>query len=334
MLKVSDIAKLLGETYQGEDIHVSGVSELDEADETSIVFLSDASMDRDAKVGLLISNFEPERIRYKAWINVKDVKLAMVKVLELYDWHAEVGEEGISEHAFVHESASIGEGTRIMYGAYIGKHANIGRNVRIFPFVYVGEYAVIGDGSIIYPHVYIGERVILGRNVIVHSGARIGADGFGYVNTKQGHLKIPQIGTVVVEDDVEIGANTTIDRATIGRTIVGKGTKIDNLVQIAHNVKIGRNCIIVAQTGIGGSTKIGDNVILAGQVGVADHTIIENNVIVTAKTGVSGKLKANGIYSSGIPQMDRKTYLRVVAILKKLPEMYELLRKIRAHLRF
>jgi len=323
-MKVSEIAKILKANFEGEDIEILNVSEIENANENSVVFLMDKKYDIEKNVGLLISSFKPERIKYKSIIIVSDVKDALIEVLKLFDWHKVSKEKFISKNAIINENVEIGEGTTIMDYVYISKNVKIGSNCLIYPFVYIGDNVKIGNNCIIYPNVYIGEFCIIGNNVILHSGVRIGSDGFGYYNNK----KIPQIGNVIIEDDVEIGANTCIDRATISSTIIKKGTKIDNLVQIAHNVIIGENCYIASQTGIAGSSKIGNNVILAGQVGVADHTIIEDNVILLAKTGVNGLIKGNKIYGSAIPPLERNEYLRIINIIKKLPEIYELFRSL------
>ncbi len=319
---------MLDSTVEGvEDAVVERVALPDNSDKSALVFLSDRKMDSDFQAGIIVSSFEPRNARYDALIRVPNVRLAMARILPLFDWHRRPSGR-ISERASIGRDVEIGEGTEIMDFAYVGNNVRIGRNVLIYPHVYIGDNVEIGDDTVIYPGAYVGERVSIGRRVIIHSGARIGADGFGYERTERGWEKIPQIGRVVIEDDVEIGANSTIDRATIGETRIGRGTKIDNLVQIAHNVVIDENSMIVAQTGIAGSTRIGKWVILAGQVGVADHVNVPDGVIATAKTGLSGRLKPNTVYSSGLPQMERTTYLRVVAILKRLPELYEKVRKI------
>ncbi len=323
-MKVSEIAKVLNKQFEGEDVELVGIKEIENADKDSIVFLSDRKYDIEKEVGLLISSFKANNIKYKAIIIVEDVKIAMIEVLKLFDWHKTSKNSYISEKAIILENVEIGKNTTIMEFVYVSKNVKIGENCLIYPFVYIGENVKIGNNCIIYPHVYIGEFCIIGNNVILHSGVKIGADGFGYYK----NMKIPQIGNVIIEDDVEIGANSCIDRATISSTIIKRGTKIDNLVQIAHNVIIGENCIIASQTGIAGSSKIGNNVILAGQVGVADHSIIEDNVIILAKTGVNGILKSNNIYGSGLPPLERTNYLRIINIFKKLPEIYELFKKL------
>jgi UDP-3-O-[3-hydroxymyristoyl] glucosamine N-acyltransferase len=204
--------------------------------------------------------------------------------------------------------------------------------VTIFPGVYVGENSSIGEDSILYSNVSIYPETVIGNRVILHSGVVVGADGFGYVKEGKKNVKVPQIGKVEIEDDVEIGPNTTIDRATLGKTIIRRGVKIDNLVMVAHNVVIGEDSIIVAQVGIAGSTKIGANVILAGQVGVADHIEIGDNVMVGAQSGVGQDLTANQAYT-GSPALPHREFLRVVTAFPKLPEMRRTLMTIEGRLK-
>jgi UDP-3-O-[3-hydroxymyristoyl] glucosamine N-acyltransferase len=203
--------------------------------------------------------------------------------------------------------------------AYISDNVTIGRDTIIYPGVFIGEGTVIGDGCTIYANVTIREKVTVGNRVIIHSGSVIGSDGFGYVWEEGRHYKIPQVGGVIIGEDVEIGANVTIDRATTGNTIIGRGTKIDNLVQIAHNVTIGERSIIVAQVGIAGSSEIGNFVTLAGQVGIPDHVKIADGCIIGAQAGVMGNL-SKGIYL-GSPAMPHRDWLRSTALFSKLPEL-------------
>jgi UDP-3-O-[3-hydroxymyristoyl] glucosamine N-acyltransferase len=204
--------------------------------------------------------------------------------------------------------------------------------VILYPGVFVGEDSSIGEESVLYPNVSIYPRTVIGKRVILHSGVVVGADGFGYVKEGKKNVKIPQMGKVEIEDDVEIGANTTIDRATLGKTIIRRGVKIDNLVQVAHNVVVGEDSIIVAQVGIAGSTKIGSNVTLGGQVGVADHVEIGDNVMVGAQSGVPSDLAPNQAYA-GSPVLPHREWLRVVNISPKLPEMRRTLIEIEKRLK-
>jgi UDP-3-O-[3-hydroxymyristoyl] glucosamine N-acyltransferase len=258
---------------------------------------------------------------------VKNPLLAAAKILAIFTQRPYVA-GGVSEMASVSPSAKVSTDATIHPFAFIGDEAEIGPRVIIHPFVSIGPQARIGDDCVIYPHVTIYPRCILGKRVIVHAGTIIGADGFGFVKDGEAHVKIPQVGIVEIEDDVEIGANCCIDRATFGKTIIKKGVKFDNLVQVGHNVQIGEHSIIVAQVGISGSTKIGKNVILAGQVGVVDHVEIGDNVMVGAQSGVYTDVPPNQVVS-GSPPLPHRQFLRVVAVWTKLPEMKKELDRVR-----
>jgi UDP-3-O-[3-hydroxymyristoyl] glucosamine N-acyltransferase len=214
---------------------------------------------------------------------------------------------------------------------YIGARAVVGPEATLFPGCYVGEDSVVGGKAILYPGAVLMAGTVLGREVILQAGAVLGSDGFGFAPTPQGLVKFPQIGTTVVGDQVEIGANTTIDRAALGETKIGSGTKIDNLVQIGHNVEVGEHSILVAQVGISGSTKLGKGVVLAGQVGVSGHLTIGDGVRVAAKSGIPKDIPA-GAEMGGIPAMDGPTYRRYLASAPKLPELVRKVRKLEAEL--
>jgi len=233
----------------------------------------------------------------------------------------------------IHESAVIGQNCEIHSSAHIGANVVIegdviiGKNSRILPNCFLGRGAKLGDDCLIYANVVLREKTEIGNNVIIHSGTTIGSDGFGYVFRDGCHHKIAQVGRVVIEDDVEIGANCAVDRAALGETRIGRGTKIDNLVQIAHNVKMGENCIIISQVGISGSTKLGNNVILAGQAGLVGHIQIGDNVIVAAQSGVKESLEDGKTYL-GSPARDVMHQKRIEAIVNKLPDYIRRLRKL------
>ncbi|MDA8104846.1 MAG: UDP-3-O-(3-hydroxymyristoyl)glucosamine N-acyltransferase [Nitrospiraceae bacterium] len=238
---------------------------------------------------------------------------------------------GISDKAVISGKAVIGGGVSISAFAYICDEVTIGDGTLILPGVYIGEGSKIGSRCVIFPNVTIREKVSIGNRVIIHSGTVIGSDGYGYVFEKGEHYKIPQVGGVVIEDDVEIGSNVSIDRATLGNTIVGRGTKIDNLVQIAHNVKIGEKSLLMSQVGVAGSSELGSFVILAGQVGVADHTEIDSGTIIAAQAGVMGHV-AKGVYS-GSPCIPHGNWLKAQVIFAKLPELQKKIRELEARLR-
>ena len=261
---------------------------------------------------------------------VKNPALAAAKIQTLFTQRPYVA-GGISTMAWVSPSAKVSTDATIHPFACIGDEAEIGPRVIIYPFVSVGPQAKIGEACVIHPQVTIYSRCVLGKRIIVHAGASIGADGFGFVKDGETNVKIPQVGIVEIEDDVEIGANCCIDRATFGRTLIKKDVKLDNLVQVGHNVQIGEHSIIVSQVGISGSTKVGKNVILAGQVGVVDHVEIGDNVMIGAQSGVYTDIAPNQIVS-GTPPLPHREFLRIVAVWTKLPEMKKELDRLRRQL--
>ncbi len=227
----------------------------------------------------------------------------------------------------IEDSAKIGKNVRVSPNVYIGHDAVIGDNVIIYPNTYIGQESVVGEGSILYPNSTVREFCTLGKNCILQPGAVIGSDGFGYTKVNGNNVKIEQIGRVILEDEVEVGANTTIDRGAIGDTIVKKYTKIDNLVQIAHNVIIGENSFIISQVGIAGSTEVGDNCVIAGQTGIAGHIKIGDNVTLGAQSAVTGNVPSNQKLV-GSPLLDIREHLKVKANLKKLPELVKTVKKL------
>jgi UDP-3-O-[3-hydroxymyristoyl] glucosamine N-acyltransferase len=233
---------------------------------------------------------------------------------------------GVHPTAHVADSARVSSGATVSAFAVVGERSVIEAGAALHPHVFVGPDCLVGEGSILHPHVVLRERVIVGRRVIVHAGSVLGSDGFGYVFDGQAHRKIPQVGRVVVEDDVEIGANVTVDRATLGETVIGRGTKIDNLVQIGHNTVVGADTIIVAQAGIAGSCRIGRGVVLAGQAGIADHVTVGDGARIGSQTGVHRDVPA-GAGMIGTPAMSGDTGLRALAAIGRLPD---LLRDVRA----
>jgi len=235
--------------------------------------------------------------------------------------------KGIDEKASIAKDASIGKEVFVGACAVIESGASIGEGTKIYPHAYIGKSVKVGKNCIIYPNVTILDKVTIGERVIIHSGSIIGADGFGYEITQRGYEKIPQIGSVIIEDDVELGASVAVDRAKISNTKIGRGTKIDNLVQIAHNVTIGSNCIIVAQTGISGSVKIGNNVVMGGQVGIADHLEIGDNSMIAAQAGVIKSVPPNTIMW-GKPARPIKKAKEIYALFDKLPDIYKRLKMI------
>lgn len=320
-MKLGEIATLLdGQVIGDLDMEIKGVSGISDAQEGDITFVSDAKWLKalmTSKASAVILNKRIDELE-KPQIIVKNPLYCFARLLSIFYPKSHVF-KGISDSAFISEKAFLGNNVTVYPFAFISDDVKVGSGSIIYPNVFIGENTIIGDNCIIYPNAVIHHRVTIGKGVIIHSGSVIGADGFGYAYEGGSYHKIPQIGTVIIQDDVEIGANTTIDRATTGATIIGKGTKIDNLVQIGHNVRIGKNAILVSQTGIGGSSEIGDEVMLGGQAGVADHVSIESGTMIAAKAGVMGKV-ARGVYS-GTPAIAHKDWFKAVAIFNKLPEL-------------
>jgi UDP-3-O-[3-hydroxymyristoyl] glucosamine N-acyltransferase len=240
---------------------------------------------------------------------------------------------GVHPSALVGKRVSLGAGVAIMANVVIQDGVTIGDGTTLYPGVYIGHDSAIGKSCILYPNCVVRERVTIGDRVVLQPGAVIGADGFGYDPASVPHRKIGQVGTIIIEDDVEIGANTTIDRATLDLTVVRRGTKIDNLVQVAHNVIIGQDCLISSQSGIAGSTTVGDNVILGGQVGVGDHVKIGDNVVVAAKSGVT-KPVADGEIVYGNPAGQRSEKQREVVSLRRVPQLAKLLKELNKRVQY
>jgi UDP-3-O-[3-hydroxymyristoyl] glucosamine N-acyltransferase len=328
-LKLKELAEIIGGKIIGnEDIEISGVAGIDIAGPGDITYLADPKKLQDIaglKASALIVNKKMDGPPVTMLL-VDNPQYAFAKSLEVF-YRKPVEPAGISEHAVIGINPDIGANVSIYPFASIGKNVTLGAGVSIFSGVYVGDGVSIGANSVLHPNVTILENITIGSNVVIHSGTVIGSDGFGYVLEKGKHYKIPQVGGVIIEDDVEIGANTVIDRATVGNTIIGNGTKIDNLVQIAHNVKIGENCIIVSQVGISGSVEIGNGVILAGQVGVRDHISIGDSAIVGAQSGIGNNIPGGQVYS-GSPAIPHTKWLRSQSIYSRLPELMKRLQEL------
>ncbi|MCI0469676.1 MAG: UDP-3-O-(3-hydroxymyristoyl)glucosamine N-acyltransferase [Nitrospirae bacterium] len=320
-MKLKEAAKIAeGELIGDGEVEITDVSGIQDAKKGDLTFISGERWLREInKTGAsAVILKEPLDNLNKPQIIVKNPEYAFARLLSHF-YIKPHPQKGISERAYISDNARIGENVSIYPNAFISEGVQIGSRTVIYPGGFVGEKSIIGEDCILYPNVTIKEGVQIGNRVIIHAGAVIGADGFGYVFENSVHNKIPQIGGVIIGDDVEIGANAAIDRATTGNTVISKGTKIDNLVQVGHNVRIGENVILVGQVGIGGSSIIGDNVILAGQVGVADHAEIESGAKVGAQSGVIGRL-SKGVYI-GSPAKPYKLALQSVELLYRLPEI-------------
>lgn len=327
-MKLADFSKIVNGTILGDpETEITGVSGIREAKKGDITYISSPRYMkylRGSSASCVIMK-EPVENLSMAQLIVNNPQYVFAKALEQI-CPGPRPHPGISGLAVISDKAFIGKDAAILPFAIISDGASIGEKTVISPGVFIGQNTNIGDNCFIHPNVTIRENVSLGNRVIVHSGTVIGSDGFGYVFEGGEHYKIPQMGGVIIEDDVEIGSNVSIDRATTGNTTIGKGTKIDNLVQIAHNVKIGQKSLICAQAGIAGSSVIGDFVTLAGQVGVADHVSIESGTIVGAQSGIPGDLE-KGVYS-GTPAIVHQNWLRSQSLFSKLPAMAKKLREL------
>jgi len=331
-LSLKEIADLTGGELVGAGrVYISGANTLEAATEGEITFLANPKYRKwmettSASCVLIPSNLEINtRV---SLVKVENPALAFSKVLEKLYGNKIHPLNGISDKAIISGSAEIAANAMIGDNCKIEEKAAIGEKSIIYPSVYIGKGVKIGKNCLVYPNVTIYDRVNIGDGVIIHSGSVIGSDGFGYVTQKGKHEKVPQVGGVIIEDNVEIGANVCVDRGTPGDTFIGSGTKIDNLVQIAHNVKIGRNCFICAQVGIAGSTVIEDYAVLAGQAGVVGHITIGSGAQVGAQAGVTRDVKPQQLVS-GYPAMDHSQARRINALIRKLPKLFKDVEKIK-----
>lgn len=327
-IRLSEMAKRLDCSYKGKGTTmISGVATLEDAEKGDLVFLAHRKyrnqLERTKASAAIIP--EDETFDRIPIIKSTNPQLSFIKALQ-YFFKPYRPAPGTHSLAYVSPTAKIGKDVAIGAFVHIGDGVVIGSRTVIFPFVAIYPGVKVGRNCIIHSHVSIREESVIGNRVIIHNGAVIGSDGFGYIqDNKKSHIKIPQRGVVVIENDVEIGANTTIDRAFLGKTIIKKGTKIDNLVQIAHNVEVGSDVILAAQTGIAGSSKIGKKVIAGGQVGIADHVEIGDRVIMAAKSGVTKSIPADAMVA-GIPHLDIREWRKAWV---SIPQLYDLLKEIK-----
>lgn len=330
-LSLGQVAREIGATLRGDpEIRITGMAGIEDAGPNQLSFLADpryAAVAAQCRAAALIVS--PANADLPVPVLVCDKPyLGFALAARLFHAPPEL-EPGIHPTAFVHPTADLADGVRVGPLAQIGARTRIGTGTRIYGGATIGSDCHIGEGCLLYPGAHILERNRLHNRVIIHSGTVVGSDGFGYAQDDAGrHHKIPQTGIVEIEDDVEIGSNSSIDRATFGRTLIGTGTKIDNLVQVAHNVTIGQHSILVAQVGVSGSTRIGSHVILAGQVGVVGHISIGDRVRVAAKSGVGHSIP-DGQDQAGVPCQPRMDWLKSVANIKRLAQMREELKQLR-----
>jgi UDP-3-O-[3-hydroxymyristoyl] glucosamine N-acyltransferase len=325
--KAQEIALFLGGEVVGDPtVNVSGISKIEDGKPGTLAFLANPKYENylytsEASIVLVNQDFTPRQPVKTTLIKVTDAYQAFASLLEMYTKARERLKVGVEQPSFIHETSPLGNDCWVAAFAYIGQNVKIGNNVRLYPHVYVGDNVVIGDGCTLYSGVKVYGDSIIGNRCILHSGAVIGSDGFGFAPQHDGsYRKIPQIGNVILEDDVEIGANTTIDCGTMGSTIIRKGVKLDNLIMIAHNCEVGEHTVMAAHTGLAGSTKVGKHCKFGGQVGVAGHLTIGDHVQVGAQSGIPSNVKSNEIIL-GTPAMDYKKMLRVYSTMKNLPEL-------------
>lgn len=331
-------AKQIAEFIQGgiegdENAVVNTFAKIEEGHPGAISFLSNPKYthfiyDTQSSVVLIDENVELEKPTKATLIRVKNAYECVAKLLQLYD-SMKPKKTGIDPLAFISPKAKIGENCYIGAFAYIGDGVEIGDNCQIYPHVVIYDQAKVGNNCLLYPNVSIYHDCKLGNNVTIHSGSVIGADGFGFAPSAEGYDKIPQIGIVTIEDNVEIGANTCIDRSTMGSTYVRKGAKLDNLIQIAHNAEVGENTVMAAQVGVAGSTKVGNWCMFGGQVGIAGHLSICDGTQVGAQAGITNSIKKADAPIIGSPAIDAKSYMKSYAVFRRLPEIYQQLNELK-----
>ena len=320
------IAGILNGTVEGNpDAQVSTVSKIEEGTPGSLSFLANPKYTEyiyttQASAVIVGKDFKPQQTLSTTLIRVDDAYQSFAKLLEYYN-KLNKDKKGREEPSYVSPSAKIGSDVYIGAFVYIGENAVVGNAVKLYPGTYIGDDVNVGSNTTLFQGVKVYHGCVIGNDCTLHAGVVIGGDGFGFApNAENKYAKVPQIGNVVLEDRVEIGANTTIDRATLGSTIIRKGVKLDNLIQIAHNVEIGENTVIAAQTGVAGSTKIGKNCMIGGQVGIIGHITIGDKVMIAAQSGIGGNLK-DGEIVQGSPAFGVGEYKRSYVVFRKLPEL-------------
>ena len=316
---------LEGDIIGDPDVEVSKLSKIEEGSKGSLTFLANPKytsyiFSTKASITIVNRNFETDTEINTTLIKVDDAYKAFSKLLEYYN-QVKLNKSGIEQPCFISETAKLGTNEYVGAFTYIGENVTIGENVKIFPSSYIGDNVSIGDNTIVFSGAQIYSECIIGNNCVINSGAIIGADGFGFTPNEKGeYTKVPQTGNVILEDYVDIGAATTIDRATLGSTIIRRGVKLDNQIQIAHNVEIGKNTVIAAQTGIAGSTKIGENCQIGGQVGIVGHLTIGNDVKIQAQSGIGRNVK-DGEVLQGSPALTYGDYNKSYVYFKNLPKI-------------
>jgi UDP-3-O-[3-hydroxymyristoyl] glucosamine N-acyltransferase len=327
------IASLLSGTIDGNpDVTISRLSKIEEGGPGSLSFLANPLYTQyiyntNASIVIVNKSFVAEQPLKSTLIRVESAEMAFAKLLEVYN-QIKQNKIGISKQSCIEESAKVGDNAYVGAFAYIGENALIGNNVKIYPQVYIGDNTTIGDNTVIFAGVKIYSDNIIGRNCVIHSGVVLGSDGFRFALQNEGNIKVAQIGNVVIEDDVEIGANCAIDRATLGSTILHQGVKFDNLIHIAHNVEVGENTYIAAANVIAGSTKIGKNCMFSGQVGIVGHLKIADGTVIAAQSGISKSITKGGEGYMGSPAFEVSKYRKSYIHFRNLSDLVERVEKL------
>jgi len=331
----AQIALLIDGKVDGDPtVAVASFGKIEEATKGQLAFLANPKYEEHlyTTVASIIIVNETQELKLPinaTLIRVPDAYTAFASLLSKYQEIVAQQMAGIQEPSFISKTAMLGEKVFIGAFAYIGENVSIGNSAKIFPNVYLGDHVKVGENSVLHPGVKIYHHCVIGKNVTIHAGTVIGSDGFGFAPQADGSFKkVPQIGNVIIEDFVEIGANATIDRATIGSTIIKSGAKLDNLIQIAHNVEVGNNTVIAAQAGVSGSTKIGNNVMIGGQAGIVGHLQIADGSKINAQSGVSKSIKTPKTAVTGSPAFDYTSALRSQALSRNLPELEKRLKEL------
>jgi len=332
----AQIADLLGGKVEGNpETKVSNLSKIEEGTAGTLSFLANPKYTphiytTNASIVVVNNSFVADKELKPGCtlIRVEDAYGSFAKLLGLYE-QLKGEKTGVEQPSFIHTTSSLGENCYVGAFAYVGENVQIGNNVKIYPQVYIGDNAKIGDNCVLFSGVKIYNDCIIGNNCTIHASTVIGSDGFGFApNSENNYAKVPQIGNVLIEDNVEIGSNTSVDRATLGSTIIRKGVKIDNLVQIAHNVEIGENTVIAGQTGIAGSTKIGKNCMIGAQVGINGHIKIADGVKIAGQAGVASAIEKEGEIVQGSPAFTIGEYKRSYVLFRSLPKLNDKLREL------
>ncbi|MBD3723722.1 MAG: UDP-3-O-(3-hydroxymyristoyl)glucosamine N-acyltransferase [Flavobacteriaceae bacterium] len=329
--QIADI--LEGDVVGNPEAEVNKLAKIEEGTEGSLTFLANPKYANyiyttQATITIVNKTFEPEQAITTTLIKVDDAKSAFSKLLEYYN-QVKLMKSGIEQPSVISEGVTYGEGLYLGSFCYIGKNVAIGNNVKIYPNSFIGDNVIIGDNTILFAGARVYSETVIGKNCTIHSGTIVGSDGFGFAPQEDGtYTKVPQIGNVIIEDNVEIGACTTVDRATLGSTIIRKGVKLDNQIQIAHNVEIGENTVIASQTGVAGSTKIGKNCMIGGQVGIVGHITIGDGVRIQAQSGIGKSLK-DGEVVQGSPAFNYGDFAKSFVHFKNLPKIVDELNKLK-----